>query len=206
MSRSSSRVPFLVATLLVAAPLLGQASVRAQDVPVTSLRPGDVIRVTDTRGWVQRGVLVSVTSETLTWKPGAAAEPAAGTPASDRPLASIARLERSGGKERLGWKGFAVTAGSLIAVGAVIGAVTYEPCESTEFLGCLLTPESRGQASLWGATAGGMVGIPIGAAVALFGKREVWADVGVEARPLTPSLSLDPSGRVSLGMSLPLGH
>lgn len=184
----------------VAALFVLAGTLQAQTAVVPEIEAGDLIRITDASGSVQEGVLVSIGDRTLIWRPGATPESAGPlVPAEDRFLASVTKLERYGGEQPLGWKGFAITVVSLAAVGGAVSAFTYEPCEGF----CILAPSSPGQAFAWGAVTGGIIGIPIGAVIGLKVKRDMWLDVDVgRANHLVPSVGVDPGGGVSLGITL----
>lgn len=184
-----------VAALLFVLP----GSLRAQTAVGTELESGDLIRITDEWGSVQEGLLISIQDGTLRWRPGATPEATGPViPAEDRSLETVANLERYGGERRLGWKGFGITAGSLIAAGAIFGAITYEPCEGW----CIMAPSSRGEAFAWGVVLGGIIGIPVGAVIGLKVKRAVWTDADVSGAGLAPSVEFAPSGRMTVGMRL----
>ncbi|HEY0809170.1 MAG TPA: hypothetical protein VGD49_03375 [Longimicrobiales bacterium] len=86
-------------------------------------------------------------------------------------------------------------------VGALVGAITYTPCHSDEFLGCLLAPENAGQAALLGGTVGGFFGLLIGTGAGFATKRHVWEVAGV---PTTVGVAPARDGAVSLSLRLAL--
>lgn len=86
----------------------------------------------------------------------------------------IAYLERSAGQYRMFARNFVVTAGSVAAVGGALAAITWTECVSNEFLGCLMTPGSRGEAFVMGAAAGALLGTPIGVILGLAIKYDRW--------------------------------
>ena len=93
------------------------------------------------------------------------------------PAGSVIALDRSLGRGRRFWRNFGLTAMGIAASGGILGAVTYEPCESTGFLSCLMAPDSHGDAFLYGAAFGSVIGIPVGALVGYAVESERWAPV-----------------------------
>lgn len=96
-------------------------------------------------------------------------------------LAEVRRIEVSLGRRREFWKHLGMTAMGLSAVGGVLAASSYEPCDEDVLFGCLLSPESRSEAFLWGALVGGVTGIPAGVVVGAAVKREQWRAVSQPA-------------------------
>jgi hypothetical protein len=99
--------------------------------------------------------------------------------------------------------GFGVLTGA--AVGGAIGAFTYSPCHSTEFLGCFMTPSSRAESTAWGGVLGLSAGGLIGLVVGVFAEFDTWV-----ASPLpktTSALHVMPSRNgFSVSLTLPLRH
>jgi hypothetical protein len=114
------------------------------------------------------------------------------------PLGSITGLEVSAGRSshRRQGMGFGLLSGALI--GAVVGAATYTPCTSTEFLGCLGAPASRGGQAELGGFAGALIGTFVGG---LIGARQTenWERVAVTASKV--SVRIAPSGKGGLLVS-----
>jgi hypothetical protein len=163
----------LIAVLLVFAlarpdALLAQAA----ETPAT-LAPGARIRLTSAGEKPRTAVVVSHTRDTLLVRWPEIAGPVA------VPLAGISRLEVSTGRHRRVRKGMALGTVAGSVTGALVGAATYEPCTSTEFLGCFLEPQSRAQAAAWGALAGGTLGFVVGSLAGL-PRREGWKRVSLQ--------------------------
>lgn len=93
---------------------------------------------------------------------------------------AVERIEISRGRSRNFGKHFGISVLGASVLGGVVGAAAYEPCESTEFLGCFLAPESRGEAFGWGAALGAAVGVPIGIVLGLTIEKEDWAEYSPE--------------------------
>jgi hypothetical protein len=128
--------------------------------------PGDRLRIRTLEGVVRTGTVEGASAQEVrlthaygTWS----------IPQSD-----IDTMERSLGQQRRFARNFFLTVG--IASGAIgtISALSWSPCYSTEFLGCLLHPESRTDAFAWGAFGGLLLGIPIGTVIGLVDKSERW--------------------------------
>ena len=139
---------------------------------VARLAPGARVRVTQPREQPRTAVVVARTTDTLFVRWADVADTAA------LPLTLIDRLEVSAGRHRSVGKGAAM--GTLIGVGAgaILGAVTYSPCEG---LNCIATPDSRGQATLYGGAGGGVLGLLIGSLVGLKSHEE-WQRVSLGSR------------------------
>lgn len=91
-------------------------------------------------------------------------------------------------------------AGIGAAVLGLMAGVSYEPCRSQEFLGCMLTPRSAADAAAWGATGGALLGGTVGLVIGLLVRDVQWAPVRAEgvsigAAPLS-------SRRLGVGASL----
>lgn len=91
-----------------------------------------------------------------------------------------------------------------MAVGAVgvgvLAALSYEPCHSTQFLGCMFAPGSPLQAGAFGAVGGALGGLVVGFIVGLASTDVTWvpaptAGVRVAVTPL-------PAGHLGLGASI----
>lgn len=91
--------------------------------------------------------------------------------------AEIAYLERSTGRYRQFGRNLILTTGSVAAISGMLGAITWKKCVSNEFLGCLFAPESRADAFMLGAIAGGVLSIPVGVIVGLAVQYDRWEGV-----------------------------
>lgn len=177
----------IVCALIVPQALAGQARPE----------PGDRVRVTHGGGDRVVGTLSGWVSDTL-WVAEADGQVAG------IPLAAVEGIERSLARERRFAENLFLTAGVMALVGGTAAAVMWSPCTSTEFLGCLLHPESRTSAFGFGAAAGGIAGIPVGILVGLNRRHDRWAPVevgrwdGLEVQPV-----LGP--RPGIVLSLPIG-
>ena len=131
---------------------------------------GTRVRVRHVGGRPMVGTLVGISSDSVRVRTVEAGDVAL-------PAGSVIALDRSLGRERRFWRNFGLTAVAIAASGGILGAVTYEPCESTGFLSCLMVPESHGEAFLYGAAFGSVIGIPVGALVGYAVESERWAPV-----------------------------
>ena len=177
--------------LLVARPdaLVGQTA-----APAASIQPGTRVRITNAGGKPRVGIVVAQTADTLLVRWPEIAN------TTSLPLSGISRLDVSTGRHRNVAKGMLLGTASVGALGAVVGALSYQPCTSTEFLGCLFEPESRSDAALLGGVAGGALGFIVGSLAGLV-SREDWKRVSLDGRRL--ALQVRPGTRsASLGASL----
>jgi hypothetical protein len=88
--------------------------------------------------------------------------------------ADVAYLERSARRHRRFGRNFAATVGSVAGVTGMISAITWKKCVSNQFLGCLLEPETRGDAFVWGAMLGGVLSVPVGVVLGLAIQYDEW--------------------------------
>ncbi len=96
-------------------------------------------------------------------------------------------------------------AGGFIA-GALIGAGSYEECESIELLGCLFRSRSRIESATWGGLGGGLVGILIGPLFgAATGSKDRYifsSNTSVKGSEALPSNVNDVFGNIAVGDSV----
>ena len=86
----------------------------------------------------------------------------------------IRQIERSLGVHRHFARNFGITV-VVFAVGfGKVSALSWSPCTSTEFLGCLLSTRSRKAAFQEGLFFGTIIGVPIGLIVGKTAKHERW--------------------------------
>jgi hypothetical protein len=184
-------------TLLACAVLVlfvGPTDLLAQSIA----RVGDRVRVRDGAGEVFVGRVEAISPVEMVLV----------EPTGRRTVAfdGVRRIERSSGVGRRFWRNFAITMGVTAGIGGVISAATWEPCRETDFLGCLLYPESRGEAFGWGMVAGGVVGIPLGVIVGTAVQGERWQPVLLpSAAPVALSLVTGGGRGVGVQLSIPLG-
>ena len=86
------------------------------------------------------------------------------------------------------------------AIGAIAGAISYQECTSTEFLGCLFAPESRTDSALLGGVVGGVLGFVAGSLAGLV-PREHWKRVTLADRRVAAAVRPGAHG-AGLGVSL----
>lgn len=186
---SRLRTVLLVALLASPAALPGQARTSAPGVV-----PGARVRITQLGEKPRIAVVVAGNTDTLLvrW-----------TELTDTvavPLAAIARLDVSTGRHRNVLRSAMVGTLAVGTAGAVLGAATYQPCNSTEAFGCFLEPTSRGESAAMGGVVGGVLGLVVGTLVGL-PRREGWHQVSLDARRV--AVAITPRGRgTALGLSL----
>ena len=177
--------------LLLARPdaLLGQAG-----VSTASILPGARVRITQPGQKPRVGVVVTPSADTLfvRWLEFANALPV--------PLVDISRLEVSNGRHRRLARGAAVGTLSGGTLGALFGAASYSPCETTEMLGCFLAPESRAQSAAVGGVLGGVLGLVVGTLAGL-PRRDDWRQVPL-GTPRVAAAVTPRGGATGLGLSL----
>lgn len=115
------------------------------------------------------------------------------------PLRLITRLEVSTSRSSHGRQGMGLGLLSGALIGAVVGAATYTPCSSTEFLGCLFAPMSRGDQAKWSGFAGALIGTFVGGVIGSNRQTENWERVAVTAPKV--SVRIAPSGKGGLMVS-----
>jgi hypothetical protein len=150
----------------------------AQPLP----QPGERVRILTVDGTSLTGTLTSASAEGMIL---------GGRGGRSVRLADIAYVERSAGRYRRFGRNFALTTGTASLAGGMLAAITWTRCVSNQFLGCMLTPESRTEAFAWGAVAAGVLGMPVGVVVGLARRYDRW-----EALPLpgsrTSTVSIEP--------------
>jgi len=181
----------MVAALLWIAP----AALSAQG----PLRPGDRVRVTQADGSEVTGTVQYVRDGDIRLLTVSQA---------DRLLPSegIRSVERSLGRERNFVENFVLSVVGGAAVGGLLGAVTWTPCNDTGFMACFLHPSSRSEAFGFGMIVGGTLGVPIGLVLGLADRDDIWEPVTVPgpdglALQMAPVVGVD---RVGFTASIPL--
>ena len=165
----------LIAGLLVLA-LAHPATLLSQAAPTAAtLAPGARVRITTAGSERQIGTVVAQRGDTLLVKWPEVANAVA------VPLAGISRLDVSTGRHRRVVKGLVLGTAVGGATGALIGAASYEPCDTTEFMGCFLAPKSRMESAAVVGAAGGVLGLVVGSLVGL-ARHERWQPVSLGER------------------------
>jgi hypothetical protein len=168
--------------------------------PVRTPKAGDRVRIMRL-GFREPviGALVSATADSISFVP-------VGPRLQD--TATIARtavqaFEVSDGLRRHPWSGLAFGLSGGAVGGAIIGALAYQPCHSTEFLGCFLSPSSREDAALLGAAAFAALGSGAGLLIGTLHQTENWQPATVDR---VVQLRLRPTSygvAASVSLSLP---
>ena len=160
----------LIAALLLVLSIRPDVLAGQTAAPAAALLPGARVRITQAGEKPRVAIVVAQSADTLHVRWPELANTVA------LPIADISRLDVSTGRHRSVLKGMALGAAGVGALGAALGAMTFQPCESTEFLGCMFTPASRGDAALLGGAIGGVVGFVAGSLAGLV-PREHWQRV-----------------------------
>jgi hypothetical protein len=184
----------LIASLLVLA-LAYPATLVAQAAPTAAtLAPGARVRVTTSGSGRQIGTVVAHRGDTLLvrWPEFANAVAV--------PLDGVSRLEVSTGRHRRVVKGLMLGTAIGGVTGVLIGAASYEPCDSTEFMGCFLGPTSRGESAAVVGVAGGVLGLVVGSLAGL-ARHERWKPVSLGERRVAFAVTPRAHG-TRLGVSL----
>ena len=127
---------------------------------------------------------------------------------SDRPgaetafrVSDIQKLEVMSGRRRSVTKSLLIGTGAGVVLGSAIGAMTHEPCESTETLGCILEPENRSQSAALGGLGGALMGLVVGGVVGLV-PRERWERVRLDGRVARLDTRMLPDAAQGLGLAV----
>jgi len=186
-----SRLIAALLLLVLARPdaLTGQAA-----APAASLRPGARVRIARIAVKPLVATVVARIGDTLVVRAPGLAKPLA------LPLAEISRLDVSTGRHRNLGKGMLVGIVAGGAVGAGLGAVTYQPCTSTEFLGCLGAPSDRGESVTIGGILGGALGLVAGSLIGA-ARRDTWKRVPLDGSRVAVSVRPRAHG-AGLGVAL----
>jgi hypothetical protein len=161
----------------------------------SAVAPGTKVRFELRTGDRYEGRVISLRPEALE-----AEIPKSGASAS-YPLTDIAKLEVVQGRRRPVLHGAAVGTGVGIILGGAVGAISYSPCESTEFLGCLLSPGSRMQSAAMGATVLGLAGLVVGGVQGLI-PRDRWRSVQVDGSIVRFNMRALPRNETGIGLAL----
>ena len=178
-----TRVPLraaLLALVLLAAPCGLVQMAAAQAAP--PLARGTRVRVVAPalRGQAKpavSGELVSLHGDTVVvWPLDRAGVPVADGP-QRRVLSGGRRLELVAGTHGNAGKGFLLGAGIGALSGAAIGFAIWQPCQSTQFMGCMLAPGDRWAAAGYGAVGGMLGGAVLGFVIGVFTRTDTWVTV-----------------------------
>jgi len=157
--------------------LLGQAT-----APATQLRPGTRVRIVtrdDSKPRVTTVVAQFGDTLLVRWP---------GLNTLRLPADEIRQLEVSTGRHRNVLKGMLLGTGIGGTVGGVLGAASYQPCESTEFMGCFMAPTSQGESAVIGGAVFGVLGFVVGSLVGL-ASHDTWQQVPLDARRVTVNVA-----------------
>lgn len=153
--------------LFAAALLLGVA---LPEPGTAQLQPADRIRILTVRGISVTGVVTALSPDSIAVRVGI-----------DEPhwirRGEIAYLERSDKRYRKFARNLAVTTLSGTAIGGMIGALTWTKCVSNQLFGCLMHPESRSGAFVFGGVLAGALSVPAGVLMGLAIKYDHWVPV-----------------------------
>ena len=150
--------------------------VGAQSAPSSPSRlpSGTKIRFELRDGAKHEGELVTLSADTLraTWL---------GAPETAFRVSDIQKLEAMSGRRRSVTRSLLIGTGVGAVLGTAIGALTHEPCETTESLGCILAPETRAQSAALGGVGGAVLGLVVGGVIGLV-PRDRWERVRLDGR------------------------
>jgi membrane associated rhomboid family serine protease len=108
-------------------------------------------------------------------------------------MSAIERVDVSSGLHRQTLRGATIGLMSGVVSGAVIGALTYTPCEGW----CFLEPSSRGASAALGGAVFGVLGGVTGAIIGAFHQTEDWMPL-----TLKPTVTTTASGATKFGLQL----
>ena len=176
---------FLVPAFLMAFP--------TQGVGQWHLQPGERVRVLTVSGSSQVGVVSRTSSDSLML--------ISGTGTEWLRQGDVTYLERSVRRHRKFARNLAVTVGSVAGVSGMIAAIGWKECKSNQLFGCMMAPESRMDAFLFGGVVGGVLSVPVGVLVGLALQYDEWAPVNGAAQSGS-SMSIRPLLDRGLGASV----
>ena len=116
-------------------------------------------------------------------------------------VSDIQKLDAMTGRHRKVLRSMLIGTGAGVVVGAVLGAATHEPCESTEPLGCLLAPETRAQSAGLVALGGGILGFLVGGVAGMI-PRDRWERVRLDGNVVHLRTRTLPDGAQGLGVAV----
>jgi hypothetical protein len=151
------------------------------------LQRGKMIRVTTTqKPSTHRGFFVSMSDTTIVYSPVVAGASGVDFAPVSLALSEMTRVEVGTRRSAtLQGAGIGLTVGA--AFGALLGAASWNPCTSTEFLGCFMHPASAGEQAQIGMFAGGLAGLVIGALIGAHHAVYTWQPITLHVQPVGPS-------------------
>jgi hypothetical protein len=183
----------LIAALLLLV-LARPETVIGQTAAAAALLPGARVRITQAGEKPRVSIVVAQSADTLLVRSPEFSNIVA------LPLTDISQLDVSAGRHRNVVKGMVLGTAVVGTIGAIAGAISYQPCTSTEFLGCLLAPESRSDSALLGGVVGGALGFVAGSLAGLV-PREQWKRVPLANRRVAAAVMPGAHG-TALGVAL----
>ncbi len=115
------------------------------------------------------------------------------------PRSAISSAWVSAGRSRNTLRGLGIGLLAGGVGGAIIGAVTYSPCESQGY-GCILAPGSRAQAAGAGAALVGTLGLVVGGVAGWATVRQRWQPLSLPASAMLAPIG---RGRIALRVDAP---
>jgi hypothetical protein len=162
-------------TLSKYSPLLIIGLLTTLSVPATAQQSGDWVRVETSQAPKRlEGQLLRADADSIVLVRG---EYASDTVAVARTAVKVFLV--STGERSNTWRGMGLGFLGGAVVGGLIGVVTFEPCVSDQFLGCMFAPETPSEAAALGGIVGGFGGFVIGTIVGVATKRHRWEPIGV---------------------------
>jgi hypothetical protein len=188
------QIPSVSRTALTVLLLLPAAVPATAQGPAEALQPGQLLRIERAAGGPATvGHLVRLTADSVAVSPLDEPEAVEAIPNSD-----VGRLWVGRGPARKTLEGVALGAVTGFALGAAVGAVTWEPCTGW----CIVHPDSRAQAGLWGGALLAGPGALVGAVIGALTVRERWELVPANASLQTTGA---PGGGLALAVRVGVG-
>jgi len=88
-------------------------------------------------------------------------------------LSEISSVDVSLGQRRRTARGALIGLGTGVMAGAIVGYMTFEPCEGW----CMFEPTTAGGSAAWGGLGGGLLGLVAGTTIGFLTKTERWQRV-----------------------------
>lgn len=169
----------LLATLLVLSPATAQSA--------DDLRLGQRVRVT-------QGLRIRTTGVVQSYEAGTLALVDDEGMLRRFAMDEVSRIELHKGTGRRFGRNLLVTMAVSAGAFGILSAATYEPCQ-----GWCIGPTGAGEAFMWGALGGGILGIPVGVVVGLVSSHDRWVRLERPGEG-APTLTVVPSGEGRLGV------